>query len=215
MAHEILISDVIGGTLYGMDVGVTAAQIQRQLQAAGDEDVLIRINSPGGSVFEAAAIFNMLKDRGVDISIDGVAASAATVIAMAGRKVRMAENAMFMIHNPWGMVMGESVEMRKTADVLDKVKETIIDTYHSRSNLGKKALAKAMDEEGWFTAKAALEAGFIDEIAEAARIEMRFDLEQFGFKNKPKDWPPPPPTPEHTRDQRLQQLEASIAAMKV
>lgn len=191
--HEILISEPIGETIFGMDLGVTARSIHREIESAGDSDILVRINSPGGSVFEAAAIFNILRDRGVDISIDGLAASAATVIAMSGNHIRMAENSMFVIHNPHGFAAGDSAEMRHLADVLDKVKGTIIDTYHGRTGLEKNRLDQMMAEDTWLNATEAKKMGFVDEIGGKVKIENRFDLEQFGFKNKPKDWPPEPP----------------------
>ena len=196
MPHEILISDVIGETIYGMDLGVTAHSIKRQLDEAGDEDILVRINSPGGSVFEAAAIFNLLKDRGVNVSIDGLAASAASVIAMAGKKITIRENAMMMIHDPHGIAVGNAADMRHLGDVLDKVKETIVDTYHGRTGIERKDIEKMMSNETWFTARDAREKGFVDDVQGAKPIQNRFDLDLFGFKNKPKNWPPEPqPTP--------------------
>lgn len=210
MAHEILISEEIGGTVFGMDIGVTAHSIKRELDAAGDADILVRINSPGGSVFEAAAIFNLLRDRGVDVSIDGWAASAASVIAMAGNRISMAENAIFMMHDPIGVAVGNASEIRKLGDVLDKVKGTIIDTYHGKSRLAKDKIDKMMTEETWLRAAEAKQAGFVDEVREAKPITNRFDPEQFGFKNFPKDWPPEPaPTPK--LDAALEKFRAMVS----
>lgn len=130
----------------------------------------LRINSPGGSVFEAQTMYNSLKqfakDRGIEIVtfIEGVAASAATFLALAADKVKIGEGCLFMIHNPSTYASGYSNELRKAADLLDKIKENILDIYEKKSSLSREDIAQKMDEETWFTAKEAVEAGFADEI---------------------------------------------------
>lgn len=134
------------------------------------EKIKLRINSPGGSVFEAQTMYNSLKqfakDNEITIEafIEGVAASAATFLALAGDTVKMGEGCLFMIHNPSTYSSGMSDDLRKAADLLDKVKETILDIYLKKSSLTREELSQKMDDETWFSAKEALEAGFIDSI---------------------------------------------------
>lgn len=134
------------------------------------EKIKLRINSPGGSVFEAQTMYNSLKQFAkdneitVESFIEGVAASAATFLALAGDTVKMGEGCLFMIHNPSTYSSGMSDDLRKAADLLDKVKETILDIYLKKSSLTREELSQKMDDETWFSAKEALEAGFVDSI---------------------------------------------------
>lgn len=134
------------------------------------EKIKLRINSPGGSVFEAQTMYNSLKqfakDNEIEVEsfIEGVAASAATFLALVGDTVKMGEGCLFMIHNPSTYSSGMSDDLRKAADLLDKVKETILDIYMKKSSLTREELSQKMDDETWFSAKEALEAGFIDSI---------------------------------------------------
>lgn len=157
---EISIYDNIGGW------GITANEFLAELKELGDVDAInLRIASGGGSIVEGNTIFNALKRHkaSVTVHIDSLAASMASVIAMAGDKIHMAENALLMIHNPWTMSMGGAEQLRKDADLLDKMESNIRASY-DRSNLDAEALEKAMDAETYYTAAEALEAGFIDEI---------------------------------------------------
>lgn len=130
----------------------------------------LRINSPGGNVFEAQTMYNSLKqfakDRGIEVVtfIEGVAASAATLLALAADKIKIGEGCLFMIHNPSICTSGYSNELRKAADLLDKIKENILDIYEKKSSLSREDIAQKMNEETWFTAKEAVEVGFADEI---------------------------------------------------
>lgn len=134
------------------------------------EKIKLRINSPGGSVFEAQTMYNSLKqfakDNKIEVEsfVEGVAASAATFLALVGDTVKMGEGCLFMIHNPSTYSSGMSDDLRKAADLLDKVKETILDIYMKKSSLTREELSQKMDDETWFSAKEALEAGFIDSI---------------------------------------------------
>jgi ATP-dependent Clp endopeptidase proteolytic subunit ClpP len=159
---EIILYDEIG--LFG----ITAKDFITSLRSVGDRKILLRINSPGGSVFDGSAIYSRLRDHagGVEVRIDGIAASIASVIAMAGDKIIMPENAMMMIHNPSGVVMGDSDDMRQLADLLDKIKGTLITAYARKTGKDTKELSKMLDEETWFTAQEAIEHGFADELAE-------------------------------------------------
>jgi ATP-dependent protease ClpP protease subunit len=157
---EISIYDQIGGW------GVTANDFIDQLKELGDvETINLRIASGGGSIVEGNTIFNALQRHSAKVvtHIDSLAASMASVIAMAGDEIRMAENALLMIHNPWTMSMGGAEQLRKDADLLDKM-EANIRTSYARSNLSAEELDAAMEAETYYTAAEALELGFIDAI---------------------------------------------------
>ncbi|WP_026664843.1 head maturation protease, ClpP-related [Butyrivibrio sp. FC2001] len=132
----------------------------------GDGDITVWINSPGGDVFAAAQIYNMLMEypHNVTVKIDGLAASAASVIAMAGTEVQMSPVAMMMIHNPATVAIGDSREMEKAIEMLSEVKESIINAYEIKTGIGRTKIANLMDAESWFNAKKAVELGFADKI---------------------------------------------------
>lgn len=133
---------------------------------AGSGDITLWINSPGGDVFAAAQIYNMLMDYPghVTVKIDGLAASAASVIAMAGSQVEMSPVAMMMIHNPITVAIGDSKEMQKAIDMLSEVKESIVNAYEIKTGLSRNKISRLMDAESWFNAKKAVEMGFADSI---------------------------------------------------
>lgn len=143
----------------------TAKQFKAELNS-GTGDVTIWINSEGGDCFAAAQIYNALKDyRGkVRVLIDAVAFSAASVIAMAGDVIEISPVGLIMIHNPFSWTEGDSAEMRAAADMLDEVKETIINAYELKTRLPRKKLAQMMDDETFLHAQAAVELGFADKI---------------------------------------------------
>ena len=128
--------------------------------------ISVWINSPGGDVFAAAQIYNMLMDypHNVTVKIDGLAASAASVIAMAGTEVQMSPVAMMMIHNPMTVAIGDSAEMQKASAMLDEVKESIMNAYEIKTGLSRTKISHLMDAESWFNAKKAVELGFADKI---------------------------------------------------
>ncbi|MDY2851925.1 head maturation protease, ClpP-related [Acidaminococcus fermentans] len=132
----------------------------------GSGDITLWINSPGGDVFAAAQIYNMLMDYPgqVTVKIDGLAASAASVIAMAGSQVEMSPVAMMMIHNPITVAIGDSKEMQKAIDMLAEVKESIVNAYEIKTGLSRNKISRLMDAESWFNAKKAVELGFADSI---------------------------------------------------
>lgn len=129
-------------------------------------DISVWINSPGGDVFAAAQIYNMLMDypHNVTVKIDGLAASAASVIAMAGTEVQMSPVAMMMIHNPMTVAIGDSAEMQRAIAMLDEVKESIMNAYEIKTGLSRTKISHLMDAESWFNAKKAVELGFADKI---------------------------------------------------
>lgn len=150
-------------TWYGDEV--TPELFRSELQA-GSGDITVWINSPGGDVFAAAQIYNMLMDYkgSVTVKVDALAASAASVIAMAGTTVQMSPVAMMMIHNPMTIAIGDSEEMKKAGMMLDEVKESIMNAYEIKTGLNRSELSNLMNAESWFNARKAVELGFADEI---------------------------------------------------
>ena len=139
---------------------------------AGDGNITLWINSPGGDVFAAAQIYNMLMDypHDVTVKIDALAASAASVIAMAGTKVCMSPVAMMMIHNPMTVAMGDTAEMQKAIEMLGSVKDSIINAYEIKTGLSRAKLSHLMDAETWMDANKAVELGFADEILKRSDV---------------------------------------------
>jgi ATP-dependent Clp protease protease subunit len=132
----------------------------------GEGNITLWINSPGGDVFAAASIYNMLMDYPYDVTvkIDALAASAASVIAMAGTRVCMSPVAMLMIHNPMTVAIGDSSEMKRAIDMLSEVKESIVNAYEIKTSLSRRKISQLMDAETWMNAKEAKKLGFADEI---------------------------------------------------
>lgn len=158
-----LTGEISDETWFGDEV--TPRMFKDELMA-GSGDITLWINSPGGDVFAAAQIYNMLMDYPgrVTVKIDGLAASAASVIAMAGSQVEMSPVAMMMIHNPITVAIGDSKEMQKAIDMLAEVKESILNAYEIKTGLSRNKISKLMDAETWFNAKKAVELGFADSI---------------------------------------------------
>lgn len=175
-------------TWYGDEV--TPKMFKEELQD-GEGDITVWINSPGGDVFAAAQIYNMLMDYkgNVTVKIDGLAASAASVIAMAGTEVQMSPVAMMMIHNPATIAIGDSSEMKKAIDMLDEVKESIMNAYEIKTRLSRSRISHLMDAESWFNAKKAVELGFADKLLFSkeeteAEEEKELEMEAVMFSRK-------------------------------
>ncbi len=153
------------------DDDVTPALFKEEL-TAGDGPVTVWINSPGGDCVAAAQIYNMLMDypRDVTVKIDGIAASAASVVAMAGTKTLVSPVSMMMIHNPVTAAMGDTEEMRKAIEMLSEVKESIINAYELKTGLSRARLSHLMDAETWMDANKAVELGFADGVLKRADI---------------------------------------------
>jgi HK97 family phage portal protein len=175
---EIFLFDDIGDSFDG----TTAKSFATDLKSLGQVRRLdVFINSPGGSVFDGVAIFNQLKRHPAEknVMIDGIAASIASVIAMAGDRITIASNGFVMIHDPWVIAMGGPAEMRKVAEQLDKVRDSIVDTYAARTGAAPNVIADMMAEETWMTAAEAVDLGFADAVGEDAAMAARFDLAKF------------------------------------
>lgn len=175
-------------TWYGDEV---TPQLFKDELNAGNGNITVWVNSPGGDVFAAAQIYNMLRDYkgSVTVKIDGIAASAASVIAMAGDMVCVSPVAMMMIHNPATMAMGETKDMQKAIAMLNEVKESILNAYEFKTGLTRTRLSHMMDDETWFNAKKAVELGFADKIL--------FDSDEDEKKKKPDE---PEEKPEEDSD---------------
>ena len=147
------------------DDDVTPRLFREQLNA-GTGDIVIYVNSPGGDCVAASQIYTMLMEyKGrVTVKIDGIAASAASVIAMAGTEVLMAPTALLMVHNPLTVAIGDTEEMQKAIAMLDEVKESIITSYELKTGMSRAKLAHLMDAETWMNAQKAIELGFADGI---------------------------------------------------
>jgi ATP-dependent Clp protease protease subunit len=173
---EITIYDAIG---YG---GITAAAFRDTLHAVeGARELDLRISSPGGDVFDGIAIYNMLARHPakITVTIDGVAASIASLIAMAGQQIRMPGNAMMMVHNPAAIVLGEAIDLREMADALDKMRGAMIATYQRKTGLKADELGRLLDAETWLTAAEAKAKGFADTVLAPVTAKARFDLSRF------------------------------------
>ena len=187
---EIWIYEQIGEDLWDGS-GVTAKGFQKDLAAVKARQIDLHINSPGGVVFDGITIYNLLKQHPAKITtyIDGLAASIASVIALAGDTVVMAENALYMIHNPFGMAYGNAKELRAYADVLEKVGGSMLSAYKAKTGMDEAELLALLDAETWLTAAEAKEHGFVDEIAEemdmAACAKFVPSLVKAGVKNIP------------------------------
>jgi len=153
----------IYGTIGGFDIN--AKDFAEDLKGIDADTIHLRVDSPGGSVIDGISIFNALQRHPAKVvtHIDSLAASMGSVVAMAGDEVRMANNALIMIHEPWTVAMGNAEELRKNADTLEKMSGNILQAY-SRSQYTPEQVADLMKEETWMTAQDALDAGFIDYI---------------------------------------------------
>ena len=220
---------------------ITPAMFKEEL-FSGDGPITLHINSPGGDCIAASQIYTMLMDYPYDVTvqIDGMAASAASVIAMAGTKVCMSPTSMMMIHNPFTMAMGDTEEMRKAIQLLDEVKESIINAYQIKTGLNREELSKLMDGETWMNALKAKELGFCDEVLYTGDLNLPENMAGFSFgrraaaaclmnrvmasipkadpvmPEKTEQPPDPEPTPEPVPDNRVKaaDLEKRLSLLK-
>lgn len=215
-AAEVSIYDTIGFW------GVTAKDFQASLkEIPKDRAINLRINSPGGSVFDGFAIFNMLQARReyVTAHIEGLAASMASVVMLSGFKVIISENSFVMIHNAATFTEGDSEDLRKMADVLDKITSTISSAYQKKTGKTEEEVKAAMDEETWFTAQEAKDWGLVDEISGAVEIAASFDLRGFrrvpaAFTAKAEGAPPPAKTTDN-KTPIMNKLLSALAVAKL
>lgn len=168
---EVFLYDAVVGSDLEAEYwgGVSAGAFVRALRDITAGTIHLRVNSPGGDVFAARAIETALREHQarVVVHIDGLAASAATFIAMAGDEIVIAEGAMFMIHKAWTMAWGNANDLQKTTSLLEKIDSTLVDTYAARTGQGDTRIAEWMAAETWFTAEEAVQYGFADSVASA------------------------------------------------
>ena len=186
---EISIFGDIGNSCWAP--GVTPEDFKKDFDAVKDsKEIRVLVNSPGGDVFDGITIYNIIASERpkVKVEILGLAASAASVIALAGSSLKMHEGSFFMIHNAWGIAMGPADEMRKMAEILDKISGELINIYENQSDLDEKQIKEYMNDETWFTAEEAVEAGFADEIGEAveAAASVAIDQRIYAYKHVPE-----------------------------
>lgn len=199
----------------------TSAGSFRDALAAFDgmSEIDIRINSGGGDVFTAVAIYNILKRHKAktNVYIDGLAASAASVIAMAGDTVTMPSNAMLMIHNAWTFAIGNHHDLRKSADDLERINNsTVKQSYMSRNEaIEESDITRLMDEETWLTAAQAREMGLVDSVSESVQVAASITDEQIArYKNTPEVLQEPEEdNPSTDQDKRMDALESSVAEL--
>ena len=181
---EIMIYDDIGLGQFG---GISSKDIANSIKQLPKSNVInVRINSAGGDVFEGVAIYNTLRRQNakIKVDVDGMALSAASVVAMAGHEVHMADNAIMMIHNPWTIMAGDAEHLRQMADTLEKTKNQVVKSYAMKTGLTEQDISQLMDAETWMTAEEAVSNGFADTTAPAMAIAAKFDVNR--FKNIPK-----------------------------
>lgn len=204
---EILIYEDVGAGWFG---GVTAKQFAADLKGLGPvESIDVRINSYGGDVFDGLAIYRQLVDHPAQIiaHVDGVAASIASIIAMSGDEIVMAEAGFLMIHNAWGMAVGNANDVRAYADRLEAVSDQLAGVYVARTGKQKKTVCDLMDAETWFTAEEAIANGFATSVVANQQMAARYDQERHQFVRVPNALLP-------TEDMR-QRAAMSAADLKI
>jgi ATP-dependent Clp protease protease subunit len=199
---DIYIYDAIGGWF-----GIIAEEFVRDLANIEAKTVNLYINSPGGDVFDARAINSAIKRHPAHFTahIDGLAASAATDVALAADKVQMSEGSFFMIHNSWTLALGDKNDLIETAALLENIDQTISGDYQKKTGLEAVEINEFMDNESWFTAEQALNHGFIDEITEGGAVENKYNLA--AYENAPEQ------LTEETYIGRREQLSARLQTL--
>ncbi len=198
---EILIYDDIGF------FGITAKDFVEDLKTLGDiKKITVRINSYGGEVFAGFAIYNVLARHPAEVTVwvDGIAASIASVVAMAGDKVIMPDNSFMMIHRSWGLVVGNAEDMQAWSETMEKFDRSIVLAYQKKSPRSAEDILQLMSDESWLTAAEAKEWGFADEISEPVKLAARATFKAFNKLPEslkaaaPEPTPDPAPAPEPT-----------------
>jgi ATP-dependent Clp endopeptidase proteolytic subunit ClpP len=184
--------------------GVSASDFVKDIINIKQPKMDLHINSPGGEVFDGIAIYNAIKNHPADVTVfvDGLAASAASFISMAGDKVIMTRNSEMMIHDAHGLVIGNSADMRELADLLDKMSDNIADIYMQKAGGTVSSWREAMKTETWYSADEAVKAGLADEIQGKTSTENSWDLSIFSYTSR-KEAPEPKIEPESEQDEEF------------
>jgi ATP-dependent Clp protease protease subunit len=188
---DIVMEDDFWSWLFGGE-STTPKGFRKELEKHKGKDITVWINSTGGDVYAASSIYTSLKEHKgkVAVKIDGYACSAASVIAMAGDEILMSPTSIMMIHNPWGAFQGEASDMRHAANVLDEVKDTILNAYSLKTKKPRNKISKMMDDETWMGAKTAVNEGFADGILyqeEGEKVENSFMFSRLAIQNNTTD----------------------------
>lgn len=186
MVEIEMMGDIVSEAYYSSDVSPKV--IKDQLADADGADINITMNSGGGSTIAGSAIINMMRayEGNIHVHNIGISASMASVILAEATTASMADNALLMIHNPWSMAMGDSNDMKKQADILDKIKDSLLMAYVRKTGKSEEDISAMMDEETWLTAQEAYDMGFIDEITTAQEIAAHSNLQFFGGTKLPE-----------------------------
>jgi len=208
---EISIYDEIGW------FGVTASQFTRELALISTPAINLHLNSPGGDVFDGIAIYNALKAHKatVNVVVDSIAASIASVIAMAGDTITMARGSMMMIHEPFAFVIGDSRDMRKAGESLDLMGDSIAGIYQARAGGDAEQWRAAMAEETWYSAEDAVKAGLADAVGAEQAAKNTFDLSIFRNGPRPEAAPAEPKPEPVAIDDWRRTARLSIAAAQL
>jgi ATP-dependent Clp protease, protease subunit len=186
---EIVIYEQIGADPWFGD-GVSAKQFREAVKSVKTKEIDLRLNTPGGDVFEAVAMVAALdqfkKNGTVNVYVDGLAASAGSVIAMAGNRITMADGSMMMIHDPYTIALGNADEMTRKAELLTKIKDDIVKAYRRQSPLSPELLAQMMSEETWMTAEESVENGFAHEVAGSVKATAFVIPKVYGYRKAPE-----------------------------
>jgi ATP-dependent Clp endopeptidase proteolytic subunit ClpP len=172
---DVMIYDYIGWPFND------AGEFARAMAGLNQKTITVRINSPGGDVFDAMSIYNTLQSHKSRIITrnESLAASAASIIAMAGKEKQAYQNSMTMIHNAWAYTAGNQFELKEVSELLSKIDENMVDAYASNTNSGKREIRDMMKTTTWMTAKEAKEKGFVDTIVDGKSVKAQFDLSMF------------------------------------
>lgn len=205
------------GDIGGYWGGVSAEEFAKEIGALTAKTLNVRLNSPGGLVFDGVAIYNVLAQHSANVivHVEGIAASIASVIAMAGDEIRIAEGARFMIHNPWTIMMGDEDDLRSEADLLKGLKSDLIDIYAARTDQKRADLSDWMKAETWLSARESVEKGFADSMTPAKKKEKKEAHALSAmlplFRNAPQDLHEPCEAPADAREfERLLRDEAGF-----
>ena len=201
--------------------GVSAKSFLNDLASAQGDSVRVEINSPGGDVFAGLAIYNGLRNSGkkVNVRVLGLAASAASLVAMAGDTIEMPENSFMMVHNPWGFAVGGASDMRDTADMLDKLGVSLASTYAKRTGKSAEEITALLDAETWMSAAEAVDAGFATAVISEVPVKAAFDLDRLpanvraAYASAKASAPAPAPAPAPEDDPAENKPEASAPTL--
>ncbi len=212
---EIYLYDVIGEDFFG---GISAKMFADEMnKIKGVKNIDVRINSPGGNVFDGFTMYTLLKSSkaNTNVFVDGLAASIASVIAMAGDSIEISSTGMMMIHDPSGFTIGTSQDHRKQADLLDKIRDQIVDVYGSRTGMDKAMIADMMAGEKWFNSQEAMDAKMVDSIGVDKAIAACLRTDLFKYKNLPQNFVQPVATGEEIELRKRKELRERIDSQKL